>query len=52
MWGNAIWGMRRFVKDMNMFFEWSFIVLEVGERVVGNGWLVDISEGAKVSKIL
>jgi len=40
MCANAVWGMRRFVQDVDMFFGWSFFIVDRG-RVVGKGWLTD-----------
>lgn len=50
----ALRGMRRFVKDKNMFFGWSFFVLEWDQGlgkdlVMGKGWLVNLLSGVKVS---
>ena len=50
MWTNAIFGIRRFVKDKEMFFGWSFIILDRGDHIVGKGLLEDISYSIETSK--
>ena len=50
MWSNAVFGIRRFVKDKEMFFGWSFIILDRGDHIVGKGWLVDISPSIETSR--